>query len=145
MKKSEVAKLLTAIAATDNRTIGMLDVDTWAAILPDTMTLPDAQAALIHHRQTSTEWLQPKHVIDAVRAINRDRWQRIGVPPIPGDLTLAQEKVWRIEWCAAAKAGRADPVAVANSALGISPVELPPNPEMAARIKALARNSKAVT
>jgi hypothetical protein len=144
MKRSDVGRLLMAIAATDNRTVGMLDIDTWHAILPAHLSLEDAHAALIHHRQTSTEWLQPKHIIDAARQINRDRWQRIGIPPIPGDLTLQQEKAWRIAWCAAAKAGDPNPIAIADTAIGITTHELPANPEMAARIKQLTSKSKGV-
>lgn len=118
MKRSEVSTLLAVIAATDNRTVGRLDVDTWAAILPVDMPLADAQAAVIEHRRTSTEWLQPKHIIDSVGQVRRERLRRAGLPPIPGGLTYAQEGEWRRAWCAAVKDAEADPVSVANAALG---------------------------
>lgn len=105
MKKSEVGQLLTAIAATDNRTTGMLDVNTWAAILPEDLQLTDALAAVIAHRRTSTEWLMPKHIIDAASAVRRQRLTDAGDPPMPGGLAYDQEKAWRRLWCGHVKDG----------------------------------------
>jgi hypothetical protein len=131
MKRSEVGELLTAIASTDNRTIGMLDVDTWHAILPAGMPLREAMAAVVNHRRTSTEWLQPKHIIDAVADVRRDRLRRAGIPPIPSDLDQSTERLWSRTWCAAVKDGADDPQQIANEAVGIEnrPLELVPMPD----------------
>lgn len=104
---------LGMVAATDRRTIGDLDVDTWFAILPEDITLTEAQTALIHHRKTCTDWLEPKHIVDLVKLIRtdhidperRERLRRAGDPPIPDGLTWAQEKDFRRFWCEQIKDG----------------------------------------
>lgn len=125
MKKSEVGQLLTAIATTDNRTIGMLDIDTWNAILPADMPLDAALAAVVNHRRTSTEWLMPKHIIDAVAAVRRERLTRAGTPPIPGNLSWHQEKEWRQLWCAKVKDGATSEQAAAETSIAMRIHELP--------------------
>lgn len=125
MKLSEVSQLLGAIAATDNRTVGDLDVQTWAAILPPDMPLAAAQAAVIQHRRESSDWLTPKHIIDAVGLERRERLQRAGDPPMPGDLTWAQEREWRQLWAGHVKDGlsRDDAAKVASRQMAL-PSEL---------------------
>lgn len=138
MRKSEVATLLGMLAATDNRTVGDLDVETWTAILPPDMPLADAQAAVIQHRQQSVDWLQPKHIIDLVGGIRRERLQRAGTPPIPGDLTWAQEQDWRVLWCSHVKAGleRSAAARAASDAMGLIEDE-PAQAVAAARLQAI--------
>lgn len=138
MKHSEISQLLASIAATDNRTVGRLDVETWAAILPADMTLADAHQAVVAHRRSSDAWLMPKHIIDAVGAVRRERLTRAGTPPIPGGLTYADEKAWRQLWCSAVKDGDPDPEGVANSAMQIQPQELSENRRRVQAIEALA-------
>lgn len=136
MKKSEVGQLLAAIAATDNRTVGMLDIDTWAAILPDDMPLNAALESVMHHRRTSTDWLMPKHIIDAVGAVRRERLTRAGTPPMPGDLSWQQEKEWRQLWCAKVKDGLSSEQAAAETSIAMRIHELPAV-ENATRVRAI--------
>lgn len=111
MKKSEVAIFLGMVAGTDGRTVGDLDVQTWHAILPEEITLTDAEAALFNHRRTCSDFFTPKHVIDSIAAVRRERLTRAGTPPMPGDLTWQQEKNWRVLWCANVKDGMNPPEA----------------------------------
>lgn len=133
MKRSEIATFLGMVAATDRRTVGDLDVQTWQVILPDDITLNEAQAALIHHRKTCTDWLEPKHIVDLVDLIRRDhldperreRLRRAGVPPVPDGLTWAQEKEFRKGWCALIKDGASkdEAAALTRQQMGL-PVEI---------------------
>ena|SRR5690242_4710960 len=140
MKHSEISQLLASIAATDNRTVGRLDVETWAAILPDEITLADAYTAVVSHRRNSDAWLMPKHIIDRVATVRRERLQRAGTPPIPGGLEYADEKAWRQLWCSAVKDGDPDPEGVANTAMRITPQELTENRRRVRAIEALAES-----
>lgn len=127
MKKSEVGDLLTAIAATDNRTVGRLDIEMWFKILPESMTKDQAEDAVIRLRGETNDWLTPKHIIDRVKELGRERLQRAGTPPIPGDLTQSQEREWVRLWCYQIKAGDtiADATLSANLLMDL-PTELPP-------------------
>ena len=152
MKRSEVATFLGMVAATDRRTVGELDVHTWLAILPDDVTLDEAQTALIHHRKTSTDWLEPKHIIDTVKLIRtdhldaerRDRLRRAGDPPVPDGLTWAQEKEFRKLWCEHVKDGasKEDAPALARQQMGLPPEIAAPErkAELDAFITASARH-----
>lgn len=135
MKKSEVADLLTAIASTDNRTVGRLDIEMWFKILPEDLTLANAQDALIRLRLETGDWITPKHIVDRVTEVRRDRLQRAGTPPIPPDLTWTQEKAWRQLWCEAVKDGEEDPEAYANEAMGITPLAIEATSESIAELR----------
>lgn len=146
MKRSEVAYLLAAIAATDNRTVGKLDVETWDAILPCEISIQAALAAVVAHRRASAEWLTPKHIIDAVGAVRRERLTRAGVPPIPGDLTRPQELEWSAQWCTYVKDGetRQEAEDHTNRTMNIiRPAELVMGRDRVHSIELLA-NSKAI-
>jgi hypothetical protein len=142
MEKHEVARLLAAVAATDNRTVGKLDVETWAQILPADMALADAMGAVVAHRRTSTEWLMPKHIIDSVAAIRRERLTRAGTPPIPGNLSWHQEKEWRQLWSAKVKDGATSEQAAAQTSIAMRIHELPAV-EDAVAVEAIATFARA--
>lgn len=72
MNRAETARLLAAIAAFNNRTIGEADVEAWQSVLPD-VTLTDAMEAVRQHYAENTEWLMPAHVRHLVRDIHRER------------------------------------------------------------------------
>ncbi len=72
MNRSETARLLAAIAAFNNRTIGEADVEAWQSVLPDA-TLDDAMEAVRRHYAENTEWLMPAHIRRIIRDIHSER------------------------------------------------------------------------
>lgn len=85
MNLSETARLLAAIAAFNNRTIGAADVGAWQSVLGD-IELADAMEAVRRHYTESTEWLMPAHVRrligEIVKARETSPWApgQYGVP-----------------------------------------------------------------
>jgi hypothetical protein len=69
---SETARLLTAIASFNNRTIGEADVEAWQSVLPD-VELADAMEAVKRYYAESTDWMMPAHVRRLVRDIHGER------------------------------------------------------------------------
>ena len=143
MKRSEVATFLGMVSATDRRTVGDLDVQTWFTILPADITLAEAQTALIHYRKTSTDWLEPKHILDLVKLVRtdrldperRERLRRAGDPPIPDGLTWEREKEFRRLWCEHVKDGATKEAA---AELTYRQMDLPPELPTADRKAELA-------
>ena len=125
MKRSEAALLLAKISAYDRRTVGDADIEAWAEVLPEDMPLADALDAVRDHFRSSTEFLMPLHLIDAVRSIRQGRLRAAGTPPIPGGLDWKQEKAWRQLWCNAVKDGESaeDATVIADQAMHITPME----------------------
>ena len=145
MRRSETAVLLAKISAFDQRTIGESDVEAWTDGLEESgIPLTDAMAVVTNHFRTSHDRIMPVHIIEGVRAIRRERLARYGPPPFPRELDQAQERAWAKLWWTAIRGGEDDPIAAANAELGISPVELLPNPAMARAVESLVSNSKAV-
>lgn len=72
MNLSETARLLSMIAAYNNRTIGEADVVAWQSVLPD-VPLADAEEAVRRHYAEHTEWMMPAHVRRLVRDIAQER------------------------------------------------------------------------
>lgn len=144
MNPSDAGQVLRACSFFDNRKVTKEAMLAWGKALGDRCTLADAlQAVVDHHAETDT-YCGPSHVIERARKLRRERFERTGPPPMPGGLELADEKRWRRTWLAAVNAGADDPTVVADTALGIARVELPPNPEMAKAIESLASGSKGV-
>jgi hypothetical protein len=128
MKRSEIAILLTKVAAFDQRTIGEADVEAWAEVFEDTgVELPECMAAVTAHFKASTDRLMPNEIIRLTKAIRNARIKtaldrHLGNVPMPGDLDQVQERAWRKAWTAAVHAGHPDPIQSANDALGLRPL-----------------------
>jgi hypothetical protein len=73
VNRAETARLLAAIAAFNNRTIGEADVEAWQSVLPD-VEYADALEAVKRHYAEHTEWLMPAHVRRNVRDIVQERF-----------------------------------------------------------------------
>jgi len=87
---NDTAKLLTVIAAYDNRNVQRETVVVWQQALAH-LTLDVAQEAVVLHFTESTEYLKPGHVNAAARRIIdlRERQQRMSRPAIePAAVTL---------------------------------------------------------
>lgn len=72
MNKSDTAKLLAKAALIDRRTIDVSDVEAWHEAVGH-LDARDAMAALTLHRQRSSDYLQPAHIIALARESRRDR------------------------------------------------------------------------
>jgi hypothetical protein len=98
MKRSETAIVLAKIALVDNRRLDPPDAD-----LSDPMSTPilsawhelighlqmdDCLQAVVRHRQTSTDWVLPVHVIRLVQEIRVERLTGVTAESIAEDLAL---------------------------------------------------------
>lgn len=72
MNLSETARLLTAMAAFDRRTIGETDVIAWQAVLAD-VAYEDALSAVKRWYSNNTEWIMPAHVRSLVTELVKAR------------------------------------------------------------------------
>lgn len=75
MKKSEVAGLLAAASAFDNRRLTVEQVEAWHGLLGD-LDAGDAMAAMKRHFLSSREYLMPVHIAEGVAELHRERaWE----------------------------------------------------------------------
>lgn len=72
MNLAETAKLLAKAQILDNRTVDRVTVEAWHEALQH-VDARDAFAALTLHRQRSTDWLQPAHIVALSKETKRDR------------------------------------------------------------------------
>lgn len=68
MNKQECAKVLAKIQLGDNRQVDALTLDEWFDTIGH-LEFADAIEAVTMHRQESTDWLMPAHVIKNVRRV----------------------------------------------------------------------------
>lgn len=78
MTPAELVKVLVRVQADDNRDIGQVTVASWQQIIGH-LDFQDAIAAVVMHRQESTDWLMPAHVLrNAARVrARRERVERV--------------------------------------------------------------------
>lgn len=76
MNRNDVIDVLTAVAASDNRTVGDTDVDVWQAIIGDLPRDPAIQAVLDHRREQPGIWIEPGHVYQRVKTARREELER---------------------------------------------------------------------
>lgn len=127
MNPSDCGDLLRACAFYDNRHVTTEAMIAWSHAIGPDVTKVDALRAIAEHHATSTDYIGPAHINLRVREVRRVRLQDAGTPPIPGDLTWAQEKAWRTLWCAGVKDGQSSEDAAASASEAMSlPRELPP-------------------
>lgn len=75
MQKSQTAKLLGKAALVDNRTVDQLTIEAWHEVIGH-LDYDDAMTALTEHRRTSTDYLQPAHIVAGVAKVRRARADR---------------------------------------------------------------------
>jgi hypothetical protein len=93
MTPAEAAALLTVAAAYDNRKPDADAAQAWALAL-DGLRFHDCRAVIVEHYRTSTDWIMPKHVIDAVKRLRDKRIALAGDLTPPADLTPVQTIAW---------------------------------------------------
>jgi hypothetical protein len=100
MTRDDVIDILTAVAASDRRTVGQSDVDVWQAIIGELPKDFALQAVRDHLRDRPGVWMEPGHVYQRARALRRDEMERAPLPVIkphrddehyPGDAKTAKE------------------------------------------------------
>lgn len=77
MNFDDTARLLAQIAVVDSRPANRDVALYWAEILRD-VDFRDASQAVLEHRRSSTEYLQPAHIFQGVQAIREARWRAFG-------------------------------------------------------------------
>jgi hypothetical protein len=94
MNKAECAKVLAKIQLGDNRQVDALTLEEWFDTIGH-LDYEHAIGAVRIHRQESTDWIMPAHVIKNARRV-RDRLERearLSRPALPrGEITLDREK-----------------------------------------------------
>lgn len=97
MTPAEAQVLLSMAAAFDNRKPDPDAAKAWAVAL-DGLTFEDCRVALIHHFKTSTDYLMPVTIRNAVLAVRKERrlaHSRDHGPLLPTKgLTDAEERRW---------------------------------------------------
>lgn len=101
MNLPETAKLLTAAAAFDQRTIGKADVAAWQQALKD-VRYADAELALFEHYRGTRDRVMPFDILDGVKTIRSNRVREHvrrfgGYVPSPG-LDPLEELEERRQW-----------------------------------------------
>lgn len=149
MNASDCGDLLRACAFYDNRKVTKEAMAGWSQAIKSYVDKADALQAIAEHHANSADYILPVHVNDRVRAIQRERLARAGTPPIPGDLTQAQEREWQLNWASYVRAGADKDHA---AALASTDMDLPPElpmrerkAEMEALITAAANRQHAHT
>ena len=87
MTPAQAAALLTIAAAYDNRKPDEDQARAWAMILGD-LRFEDCRDAVLRHYRKSREWLMPAEVIEGVREIRNERWDRFIKDHTPGYLPI---------------------------------------------------------
>lgn len=72
MKKSEVAGLLAAASAFDNRRVTPEQVEAWHSLFVE-LDPADTMEAMKRHFRSSREYLMPVHIVEGVQAILQER------------------------------------------------------------------------
>jgi hypothetical protein len=76
MDRDDVLDLLAIIASTDRRTVGEGELVTWTELIGD-LPKDDCLASIMaHRREQPGVWLEPGHIVQRVKAIARDRYER---------------------------------------------------------------------
>lgn len=151
MDAMNAAKIITLCAAFDNRPpadtpeLAQAVAEAWAAALAD-VRQADAEAAVIEHYRTSTDYARPAHIIAIVKRYRAERWRAHGsldlaaTPPaeldddVPG--TVEWTRLYRRAVGDGATRELAARYACRETGLPYRE-ELPPSPEGAKRVRAL--------
>lgn len=96
MNRNDVADVLTAISAYDQRTVGEPDIIAWHAAIGDLPKDVAIEAVAMHHK-ISAERIKPFHVNELVRNIRNDRRERGLTGPIASGCRFCDEQGWVID------------------------------------------------
>lgn len=96
MTVDELKSLMSAVAASDRRTIGKADVDFWAAMAQEgRWTLGTAMRALIQFRVNRPgDWLEPGHIGAIIREARKKAAATFVDPDVPEEMTGREYPAW---------------------------------------------------
>lgn len=97
MNMRETSQLLTKASLVDNRKLTNETTMAWQEILAG-VEYADAMAALTHHRATSTDYLQPAHIVAGARRIRAERLDRISAAAIPPPAEIGDDAAGMRAW-----------------------------------------------
>lgn len=84
MSIEELTNLLVRIQVLDNRQVDQLTIEAWAPLMAD-VPYPAAVEAVNEHFRTSTAYLQPAHIVQAVAQAKRAELPATMSPEAPED------------------------------------------------------------
>lgn len=84
MNSEELTVLLTRIQVLDNRQVDDLTIQAWAPLMVD-VPYADAVKAVNEHFRTTTVYLQPAHIVQAVAQAKRAELPATMSPEAPED------------------------------------------------------------
>lgn len=76
MDRDDVLNLLAIIASVDRRTVGEVEAEEWLRLIGKYDESDCLEAVEAHRREQPGVWLEPGHVVQRVRAMRRDRYER---------------------------------------------------------------------
>lgn len=77
MDHDDIADLLAVIAANDKRTVGEMDIALWLQMIGQLAKDDAVEAIMAHFAEYPDVWLTPGHVTQRVKAMVRDRIERM--------------------------------------------------------------------
>lgn len=80
MNLEETGVLLSKVQAFDNRNVEAAHIIAWHEVLQE-KNLTDCLEAVVAHYSRESAWMMPSHVMDHVRTVERDRFDRFGDHP----------------------------------------------------------------
>lgn len=94
------AELLARASARDNREVTRAMAIAWSEDLDDVVSLADGSAAISAHYRRTRDWIMPADINTAVRAMRKERTDRISDLVPPGELAdhPRAEAAWKREY-----------------------------------------------
>jgi hypothetical protein len=89
MDTHDVIDLLTIVSVNDKRTTGENDVLLWHSLIGHLDKDDCSDAIMAHFRECPNEYLKPGHVLERVRAVIRDRYERADLRDQPHMVGMA--------------------------------------------------------
>lgn len=80
MNLEETGVLLSKVQAFDNRNVEAAHIIAWHEVLRE-KNLTDCLDAVVAYYARESAWMMPSHVMDHVKAVERDRYERFGDHP----------------------------------------------------------------
>ncbi len=76
MDHNDIIDLLTIVQASDNRSVGDPEIELWHRILGHLDKDDCTDAIMAHRRECPGVWLEPGHIVQRVKAVIKDRYER---------------------------------------------------------------------
>jgi len=141
MTRSEIALLLGAMAARDQRTVGETDVLAWHEDIGD-LEFDEARQAVSRHYRDSVERIKPAHVRQHVKVIRAERRAAAEVRELPSRYENDGERDQRTARNKAKISEVLQQIAAKRSVPDVPAAEVTPSDEIRARAIARAQGER---